>query len=155
MLSTNIKYADVVQPKPKELPTWAKSAVQKLPNKPVVEVVNTQNSKTQAGAFALLLLWSTVQGLSHPDIPGQNVPTLPLALAFAASIYFLREQKKLPLRRAALLTTGALVAGAVFGGVLQSWLRVDIVPVGPLDTPEVLVSEFALVAIWATSAFLA
>ena len=57
--------------------------------------------------------------------------------------------------RAALLTTGGLVAGAVLGGVLQSWLRVDIVPVGPLDTPEVLVSEFALVALWATSAFLA
>jgi hypothetical protein len=36
----------------------------------------------------------------------------------------------------------------------QAWLRVDIVPLGPLDTPEVLVSELALLAIATTCALL-
>lgn len=152
---SSIKYADVKPAKPPELPGWAKGAVEKLPNTPTVEMSNPQNSKVQAGAFALLLLWSTAQGLSPTDGTGSNIPTTQLALAFALSTYFLREQKRLPLRRSLLLTTGGLVAGALIGGALQTWLRVDIVPVGPLDSPEVLVSEFALIAIWATCTLLA
>ena len=56
--------------------------------------------------------------------------------------------------RAFALTTGGLVAGALMGSALQAWLRVDIVPLGPLDTPEVLVSELALLAIATTCALL-
>jgi len=152
---SSIKYADVKPVKPPELPGWAKGAVEKLPSTPTVELSNPQNSKVQAGTFALLLLWSAAQGLSPSDGSGSNIPTTQLALAFALSTYFLREQKRLPLSRAALLTTGGLVAGALTGGALQAWLRVDIVPVGPLDSPEVLVSELALVAIWATCTLLA
>ncbi|KAK3238835.1 hypothetical protein CYMTET_51191 [Cymbomonas tetramitiformis] len=86
---------------------------------------------------------------------GMNIPSTQLALAFGLSIYFLRENKRANFGRAALLTTGGLIAGALVGGLLQSWLRVDIVPIGSISSPEIIVGEGALLALWATCTFLA
>jgi len=160
VMDKNIKYADVQKPK---LPDWTKKVTTSMPNMPnapampnvAVSSMDTQNAKVQQGVFAALLAWSLFQGLSDPRVPGANIPATQLALAFGLSVYFLRDQKRLTLSRAALLTTGGLVGGAVVGGLLQGWLRVDVVPIGPLDTPEVLVSEVAILAIWATCTLLA
>eukprot|EP00976_Prorocentrum_cordatum_P078060 1182939-Prorocentrum_minimum.AAC.2 len=157
VMDKNVKYADVQKP---QLPDWTKKVSKNMPNAPAMPNVSmanldSQNAKVQQGVFAALLAWSLLQGLSEPRMAGGNIPATQLALAFALSVYFLRDQKRLKLSRAALLTTGGLVGGAVMGGLLQSWLRVDVVPIGPLDTPEVLVSEVAILAIWATCTLLA
>lgn len=59
-----------------------------------------------------------------------DVPTLQLALGAAAAVYFMREQKRSGLGKALGLSLGGLVLGALLGSGLESWLRVDIVPLG-------------------------
>eukprot|EP00242_Pyramimonas_sp_CCMP2087_P012573 CAMPEP_0198222402 /NCGR_PEP_ID=MMETSP1445-20131203/87915_1 /TAXON_ID=36898 /ORGANISM="Pyramimonas sp., Strain CCMP2087" /LENGTH=301 /DNA_ID=CAMNT_0043900899 /DNA_START=129 /DNA_END=1034 /DNA_ORIENTATION=+ len=171
VMDENVKYADVKKAIPLStqignklpaMPDWTMTAAKKLPAMPViggmpnvsVASFDSQKAKVQQGLFAAVLALSLIQGLSDPKVPGANIPATQLALAFGLSIYFLRDQKRLKLSRAALLTTGGLVGGAVLGGLLQSFLRVDVVPIGALDSPEVLVSEIAILALWATSVFL-
>lgn len=69
----NIKYADVSKPKPPQLPSWAKSGLNNLPSAgavsvPTVSAVSGDDATKQAAVFAVLLLWSTVQGLSDPNV---------------------------------------------------------------------------------------
>lgn len=56
--------------------------------------------------------------------------------------------------KATLITIAGLVAGAVFGGGVESWLRVDIVPLLGVGSPAVVVSEFVLVSLYLTSLYL-
>lgn len=91
-----------------------------------------------------------------------NTPSLQLGLAFGASIYFLRDGKRLSLGafsriftdfppyesgislkgsvgnavRACGLTAAGLLVGTLLGSALQSWLRVDIVPIGVSSAPQ-------------------
>ena len=100
-----------------------------------------------------------LQGLNEPPGAAQaDVPGLQLALAVIVSLYVLRDKKRLDLGKHLLFTTlglisvcqasmiplntsiyavraggitaAGLIAGAVIGSALQSWLRVDIVPIG-------------------------
>lgn len=153
IVDRSVRYADVKRPKPTELPGWAKKAVS-LPSSAVTfEKVRDEDFIKQGAIYAGLMLWTLAQGVSQPQ--GMNIPSTQLALAFGLSIYFLRENKRSNFGRAALLSTGGLIAGALVGGLLQSWLRVDIVPIGSLSSPEIIVGEGALLALWATCTFLA
>jgi hypothetical protein len=58
------------------------------------------------------------------------VPGLQLALATAATVYLLREEKRAGLGKAVALALGGLVAGTLVGAAAQSWLRVDVIPLG-------------------------
>lgn len=46
--------------------------------------------------------------------------------------------------KAAVITVGGLVVGAVVGSAVESWLQVDIVPFFGIRSPAVIVSEFIL-----------
>lgn len=48
--------------------------------------------------------------------------------------------------KATVITVGGLVAGAVVGSAVESWLQVDIVPFLGLHSPAALVSEFVLLS---------
>ena len=54
-----------------------------------------------------------------PGAPLAGPPTLQLGIAGLASVYFLRDAKRLGLRRGALLTLGGLVVGIAVGGLLS------------------------------------
>lgn len=56
--------------------------------------------------------------------------------------------------RAAGLSVACFLAGAVFGGLMENWLRVDIVPIGSFASPGVFVTECAIAALAAGSLFL-
>ena len=56
--------------------------------------------------------------------------------------------------KASLITIGGLVSGALLGGLVESWLRVDIVPVFGIGSPAIVVSEFVLFSLWFCSLYL-
>ncbi len=56
--------------------------------------------------------------------------------------------------KATLITVAGMVVGAGLGGLVESWLRVDIVPVLGIGSPTVVVSEFVLFSLWASSLYL-
>jgi Protein CHAPERONE-LIKE PROTEIN OF POR1-like len=112
---------------------------------------------TTSIVFASLAAWTLAQGLMEPN-PGAaavDVPGLQIALGVAACVYLLRENKRAGLGKAAGLALGGLVAGTLVGGLIESWLRVDIVPIGALASPGILVGEFSLAGLWAACFFLA
>ena len=52
------------------------------------------------------------------------------------------------------MTVAGLVAGSVIGGGIESWLRVDLIPVFGIGSPAVVVSEFVLISLWLSSLYL-
>lgn len=46
--------------------------------------------------------------------------------------------------KATIITIGGLVAGAVVGSAVESWLQVDIVPFLGINSPAAVISEFIL-----------
>lgn len=46
--------------------------------------------------------------------------------------------------KAAVITIGGLVVGAVIGSAAEQWLQVDIVPFYGIHSPAVIVTEFIL-----------
>eukprot|EP00191_Tetraselmis_sp_GSL018_P017703 CAMPEP_0177578332 /NCGR_PEP_ID=MMETSP0419_2-20121207/287_1 /TAXON_ID=582737 /ORGANISM="Tetraselmis sp., Strain GSL018" /LENGTH=242 /DNA_ID=CAMNT_0019066759 /DNA_START=218 /DNA_END=946 /DNA_ORIENTATION=- len=152
-VDTSVRFADV--PKYKT-PEQKKNPLDNLPGGLQIQQPPQDKAVVQAAAFGTFALWALIQGATDsPSAAQADVAGLQLGLSFAASIYFLREYKRAGIGRAAAITGASLVAGALLGGLLQSWLRVDIVPIGSFDSPGVLVSEFAIVAIWAACTFLA
>lgn len=150
----SVRFADV--PKRRAAGQAAKQAIQKLPGGLMVKQLPKDDAVKQGAAFATLAGWSLVQGLTDPPGVAQtDVPGLQLALAVIASLYVLRDRKRLDLVRAGGITVAGLIVGAVVGSALQSWLRVDIVPIGSFSSPGIFVGEFALVGLWAAAAFLA
>lgn len=107
--------------------------------------------------FGALAAWTLVQGLmeASPVSPSADVPGLQLALGTAATVYYLRTYKNAGLAKAGGLALGGLVAGTLIGSGLESWLRVDLVPIGSFSSPGAVVGEFALVGLWAATLFLA
>jgi len=81
--------------------------------------------------FAGLLAWALVGALiESPERQLADVAALPLALSGVWAVYSLREGKRLSLLRASGITAGAAIVGTLLGTALNSWLRVDIVPLG-------------------------
>jgi len=154
----SIRYADVVKEKPAEAPVyqeWAKKASAVIPTPSVsVQVADNQDLMTEGAVFGVLALWALAQGLLGSQSEGLNVPGTQLALAFGFSLFFLRDHKRLKMSKAAMLTVGGLVAGGLVGQLFQAWLRVDILPLGNLSSPEILVSEFGILGVWAACALL-
>lgn len=56
--------------------------------------------------------------------------------------------------KAALITVGGLVVGAVIGSTIESWLQVDVVPIFGIRSPAVIISEFILFSQLVTSLYL-
>jgi len=44
--------------------------------------------------------------------------------------------------------------GSSLGGAIQGWLRVDIVPLAGISSPSTVVSEFGILSLFVTAAFL-
>lgn len=53
-----------------------------------------------------------------------------------------------------MITIGGLVAGAVVGSAVESWLQVDIVPFMGIQSPATVVSEFVLFSQFLISLYL-
>ncbi|KAL0020029.1 hypothetical protein WJX77_005651 [Trebouxia sp. C0004] len=150
----SVRFADV--PKRRAAGQVAKQAMQKLPGGLTISKLSRDDSLKQAGAFAALAAWALIQGLTDPPGVAQtDVPGLQLALAVIISLYIFRDKKRLGLARAGGITAAGLIAGAAIGSAAQSWLRVDIVPIGGFSSPGIFVGEFALTGLWAAAAFLA
>lgn len=104
---------------------------------------DTKVAATQAAVFGSLAVWALVQAsLESPEVQLSDTAGLQLALALGYSIYSLKENKRLPLGKAAGVSMVCLIIGAVIGTGVETWLRVDIVPLGTFASPGVMVSEF-------------
>jgi hypothetical protein len=150
-----VKYADVLSPGAavkQKLPPGLRDMMNKLPPRPAVEAPDPE-TLTQSGiALGVLAALVLAQGCSQP--PGvDDAPGVQLSLAMIGSVWLLRK-KNLTLTRAIALSVLGLAAGSAVGGVVEGWLRVDLVPLGALSSPSAVVSEFGLVGIFAASAFL-
>lgn len=154
LLAAQVRFADVsaarrpAPPKALSLPSGGSITVRQLPPQPAAAA---------SAAFAVLAVWTLGQGLVQPNpaSAAADVPGLQLGLGLAAAVYFLRENKKAGLAKAFGLGVGGLVAGTLVGSLLESWLRVDIVPLAGLASPGALVGEFSLAGLWAACFFLA
>jgi hypothetical protein len=153
-VSNKVRFADVAHPrrqglggapKPLTLPGNA-VAVRKLPNQAAV---------TTSAVFAALAAWTLAQGILWHDPGKADVPGLQLALGTATAVYALREGKKVQLAKSAGIAFAGLVVGALVGSGVESWLRVDLIPLGALSSPSTVVGEFALLGVWAAVLFLA
>ncbi|XP_057863497.2 protein CHAPERONE-LIKE PROTEIN OF POR1, chloroplastic [Cryptomeria japonica] len=137
------------------MPEWLKNF---LKNSPVsVEAPSTNDLGIQTGVYGALMAWTLVNGIQYSaggqySSGGADVPGLILATGFGASLYFLRK-KNVKLGKAAVITVGGLVVGAVLGGVVESWLQVDVVPLFGISSPAVVVSEFVLLSQWLSSLY--
>ncbi|KAJ7545716.1 hypothetical protein O6H91_08G006800 [Diphasiastrum complanatum] len=155
----SVLYADVKTPKANVGSSgvnWLRGALNSVPI--IVETPSLRILGTQTAIYSVLMALTYANGLvsstgsSFQDTRA-DAPGLILAIGFGASLLFLRKQR-LTLGKAAAVTTASLVAGAVVGGMVESWLRVDIVPVFGVGSPAVLVSEFVLLSLWLASLYL-
>ncbi|XP_022948098.1 protein CHAPERONE-LIKE PROTEIN OF POR1, chloroplastic-like [Cucurbita moschata] len=151
--NSRIRYADV---KPVNSPGVG-SMSQWLRNVPVsVETPSTGDLGIQAGVYGALAVLTYVNGAaSSSSLPyaGADVPGLILAGSFGASLYFMTK-KNVKLGKATAITLGGLVAGAVVGSAVESWLQVDIVPFLGIHSPATVVSEFLILSQFLVSLYL-
>jgi len=155
-VSNKVRFADVTAPKKRKL--LSKKGPLKLPGGAAIAVrqMSSDSALSTAAVFGGLAAWTLAQGLFFEPTPmGPDVPGLQLALGTAAAVYLLRENKRVGLGKAGALAIGGLIAGSLLGSGIESWLRVDIVPLGSLSSPGVVVGEFALAGLWAATFFLA
>lgn len=156
VLDNSIRFADVKKVKTASStggPQWVRDALSKSPV--AVETPSPGVIGTQTAVYAGLMAWTFASGLTSQSSLSTNaeVPGSILAIGFGASLYFLRKQN-VKLGKAAALTVAGMVAGAVFGGAVESWLRVDLIPVFGIGSPAVVVSEFVLFSLWLSSLYL-
>ncbi|XP_050260734.1 protein CHAPERONE-LIKE PROTEIN OF POR1, chloroplastic [Quercus robur] len=147
VVNSSIRYADV---KPVNasgigsMPQWLQTTVK---NSPIsVDTPSTGDLGIQAGVYGALMVLTYVNGAStSSSLPysGADVPGLILAGSFGASLYFMTK-KNVKLGKATVITLGGLVAGAVVGSAVESWLQVDIVPFLGVHSPAAVISEFIL-----------
>ncbi|CAK9276148.1 unnamed protein product [Sphagnum jensenii] len=159
VMDNTIRYADVKKAKSPVSgsgPEWLRTA---LKNAPVAfQIPSSSVIGTQTGVYLALGVWMFASGLaSTPNesslSAGADVPGIILAIGFGLSLYFLCKQN-LKLGKATLITVAGLFVGAGLGGLVESWLQVDIVPVLGIGSPAVVVSEFVLFSLWASSLYL-
>ncbi|KAL2641429.1 hypothetical protein R1flu_009016 [Riccia fluitans] len=144
VVDSSIRYADVRKARPASGgggPVWLKEA---LKNSPVaVQAPAVNEIGLQTGVYSALILLTFASGLQPSSQmaiqTGADTPGLLLAIGFGASLYFLRKQN-VQLGKATVITVAGLIAGAVLGGGVESWLRVDIVPFLGIGSPSVVIS---------------
>ncbi|XP_056163936.1 protein CHAPERONE-LIKE PROTEIN OF POR1, chloroplastic [Syzygium oleosum] len=147
VVSSSIRYADVKPigtPTMGSMPQWLQTTVKNSPLS--VETPSTRDLGLQVGVYGALIVLTYVNGastLSVAPYAGADVPGLILASSFGASLYFM-TRKNIKLGKATIITIGGLVAGAVVGSAVESWLQVDIVPFLGIHSPAALISEFIL-----------
>lgn len=139
-VASNVRFADVRRPAPPAPPAGAAAAAQKaqqllqgIPGGGVaVQAPRPRTATTAAAVFGVLAAWTLAQGLLEPSpqSAAADVPGVQLALATAATVYLLREEKRMGLGKAIGLALVGLVVGTFVGAAVQSWLRVDIIPLG-------------------------
>lgn len=158
VLDSTIRYADVRRAKSLATgggPEWLKGAIQKSPV--ALQQPSADTVVLQTGVYGALIIWTFATGLSSSNAAavasGADTPGFILAIGFGSSLYFLRKQN-LKLGKATFITVGGLVAGALLGGLVESWLRVDIAPLLGIRSPAIVVSEFVLVSLYLTSLYL-
>ncbi|CAN8314527.1 unnamed protein product [Cochlearia groenlandica] len=147
VVSNNIRFADV---KPTTSIPGGGRVSQWLKNPPVsIDIPSTSNLGIQAGVYGAMLVLTYVNGSSveSSGLPyaAADVPGLILATSFGASLYFMTK-RNVKLGKAAAITVGGLVAGAVVGSTVESWLHVDVVPFLGLHSPAAVVSEFIVLS---------
>ncbi|CAI0468912.1 unnamed protein product [Linum tenue] len=158
--NSRIRYADVKPASPPgggmggSMPKWLQTTVKNAPVS--VEAPPTTDLGIQAGVYGALMVLTYANGASTSSVvpyAAADVPGLLLATSFGASLYFMTK-KKVKLGKATVITLGGLVAGAVVGSAVESWLQVDIVPFFGLHSPAAVVSEFILVSQFLVSLYL-
>ncbi|WZZ41000.1 hypothetical protein YC2023_037259 [Brassica napus] len=138
VVSNNIRYADVKSTN--SLGTGRVS--QWMKNPPVsVDMPSTSNLGIQAGVYGAMMVLTYVNGSSIDSYAGADVPGLILATSFGASLYFMTK-RNVKLGKAAALTAGGLVVGAVVGSTVENLLHVDVIPFLGIHSPAAVVSEF-------------
>jgi hypothetical protein len=153
-VGANVRFADVA-PK-RSAGQVATKVLKTLPGGVQLSRPAQKDIAAQSALFAGLAAWALIQGLTEPAVVAQtDVPGLQLAAGTFASVYLLRDRKKVGLARALGLTAAGLTLGALLGGAIQNYLHVEIVPLGGLNSPGIFVSEFALAGLWAAATFLA
>ncbi|KAK6240717.1 Protein CHAPERONE-LIKE PROTEIN OF POR1-like - like 2 [Theobroma cacao] len=157
VVDRSIRYADVKPvnpPRMGSMPQWVQTTAKKLPVS--VETPSTGELGIQAGVYGALMVLTYVNGAStSTGIPyaGPDVPGLILASSFGASLYFMTK-KNVKLGKATVITIGGLVAGAVVGSAVETWLQVDVVPFFGIHSPATVVSEFILFSQFLVSLYL-
>lgn len=169
-VSTSVRYADVPPAPPRRgagassKSNAASSPMSKLsaPKMPAVGGIgieaprNQQQALVTAGIFTGLGTWALAQALlESPDAQMADTAGLQMAMALGYTAYSLKENKRMDLGKAAGLTVGVLFAGALLGTAVQSWLRVDIVPLGSFSSPGVFVTEVIIFLLALAALFLA
>eukprot|EP00250_Pteridium_aquilinum_P013094 c21126_g1_i1 orf=239-1180(+) len=156
VVDSSIRYADVRKTRISSGlggPQWFSEAMSKVPvavETPTSMIIGTQTAVYTG--LAVCIFASEVSSQS-PLSAKSDVPGVILAVGVGASIYFLRKQN-VNLGKAVVLTAVGLVVGSVFGGAVESWLHVDVVPILGIGSPTVVVSEFVLVSLWLSSLYL-
>ncbi|XP_019165403.1 PREDICTED: protein CHAPERONE-LIKE PROTEIN OF POR1, chloroplastic [Ipomoea nil] len=148
VVDKSVRYADVKSNAPRmdSMPKWLKTSVR---NSPVsFETPSTGELAVQAGVYGALMVLTYANGTSSSSeaaYAGADVPGLILATSFGATLYFMTK-KNVKLGKASLITIGGLVAGAVVGSAVESWLQVDVVPFLGIHSPATVVGEFVLIS---------
>jgi len=107
----------------------------------------------QAATFGGLALWALAQALLEPPaVAAGEVAGLQTALALGASLWFLRDGKRLAFGTAAAASFAGLAVGAALGGATNAWLRVDLVPLAGFSSPGVLAAECCILTLFAVAA---
>ncbi|KAK9827891.1 hypothetical protein WJX74_008011 [Apatococcus lobatus] len=150
-IPTRVKFADDIQiPRTQKVNKF----LQNIPGKPQVAGPPAQRDfGIQSAAFGVLAATILIQGLS-PTAGPSDVPTLQLGIGSLAAGYFLKERRKATTGKAIGLVLGGILAGVALGSLLNLWLQVDIVPIAGVSSSAVFISEFVVIGLWATSAFL-
>ncbi|KAL1563887.1 protein CHAPERONE-LIKE PROTEIN OF POR1, chloroplastic-like [Salvia divinorum] len=157
VVSSSIRYADVKPvsaPKMESMPKWLQNSVKSSPVS--VEAPSTNELGVQTGVYGALMVLTYVNGASSPSTApyaGADVPGLILATSFGATLYFMTK-KNVKIGKATVITIEGLVAGAVMGSAVESWLQVDIVPFMGIQSPATVVSEFVLFSQFLISLYL-
>jgi len=156
-VSNRVRFADVA-PLKRSTKTAMMPRPMKLPGGVIhVRRLSPQLAMTWSAVFGGLAAWTLAQGVLEPNlaVAATDVPGFQLALGTAVAVWLLREEKRMALPKALGLAVGGLVVGTMVGAAVESWLRVDIVPVGNLSSPGIVVGEFSLLGLWAVACFLA
>ena len=100
----------------------------------------------QTALFSGLIVWAALQAsFESPQAQMADTAGFQLAIALTYAVYSLRENKGIDLGKAIGIGLASLFIGAIIGNGVQSWLRVDLIPIGSFQSPGVLCSCFALV----------